>query len=506
MVLELKGISKQFFGNTVLSNIDLGFSPGKIHALVGENGAGKSTLIKIIGGNYHADAGSIFIDGNPVSIATQHQAAELGIHIVYQEYNLVRNMTVLDNILLGREPTGKFHLIKTQEARRQIQNLAEKYSISLDLDRYAADLSSAEAKLAEILRACSYDMRILILDEPTAALGDDDVKALFRLLETLRRQGTAIIYISHRLDEVFRICDSVSVLKDGVLIDTWRTKAIDHDTLITSMVGRELKDIFPPGVSCEYPPEIREEDIALRVDNLGDGGSFHDITFNLKKGEILGIGGMSGHGQRELIRSLFGIHPVVAGSITIGGEGLHLKEPSQAVAWGLAFLSDDRRNEGLAPAQSTALNIAYPSLKLRSRMGIVKRNEDSATVINLIKKLRIKVSSPQQTVRGLSGGNQQRVTLAKWLPMQPRLLLFHEPTLGIDVGAKAEIYSLLREFTREGLSIIMVTSDMLELINMTDRIIVMYEGRIQAKLESGSATEEIIMTAASGKYDSAGNV
>ena len=500
MILEVLGISKLFYGNTVLSDINLGFEKGEIHAIVGENGAGKSTLIKIIGGNYQADAGVLKIDGNPVSINTQHQAAERGIHIVYQEYNLVRNMTVLENILLGNEPDGPFGIIRSTEARNKISDLAKQNAISVDLDKYAGELSSAEAKLTEILRACSNDMRILILDEPTAALNDDDVHSLFELLDKFRKQGIAIIYISHRLDEVFRLCDRVTVLKDGVLVGTWETGEIDHDYLITSMVGRELKDIFPARLLPEQQEAFAESDEpVLEVENLSDGEMFYDISFRLLKGEILGIGGMSGHGQRELIRSLFGMHPVSKGTILINGVPTVLKHPKDAVVNGLVFLSDDRKNEGLALTQPIARNISYPSMKRRSRFSILNRKDDISTVTKLILKLKIKLNSINEIVQGLSGGNQQRVVLAKWLPLNPSIILFHEPTLGVDVGAKADIYALLRNFTREGKAIIMVTSDMLELINMTDRIIVMYEGHIRTIMNSSTATEESVMTAASGE-------
>lgn len=499
MILEAEGVSKQFFGNTVLSNVSLGLEAGEIHAIVGENGAGKSTLIKIIGGNYHADAGTVSIDGARVNIQSQHEAAELGIHIVYQEYNLVRNMTVLENILLGREPVGRNRLIRSAEARNAIRELAERNSIKVDLDKYAGDLSSAEAKLTEILRACSHDMRILILDEPTAALDEDDVHSLFELLRAFRKRGIAIIYISHRLDEVFRLCDRVTVLKDGRLIGTWKTKEITHDVLIRSMVGRELKDIFPMKDHREGAGRTVHDGPALEVEHLTDGEHFHDISFTLFKGEILGIGGMSGHGQRELIRSLFGVHPVRAGTIRVNGVPATFRHPGEAVKRGLVFLSDDRRNEGLAVTQPIFRNIIYPSMQRRSTLGVLNRTENTEIVVDLVQKLRIKLTSIHETVQGLSGGNQQRVVLAKWLPFDPRILLFHEPTLGIDVGAKAEIYALLKGFANEGKSVLMVTSDMLELINMTDRIIVMYEGAVQAVLRSAEATEEVVMAAASGK-------
>lgn len=493
MLLAVNDIVKRFYGVTVLNHVNLSFAGGCIHALVGENGAGKSTLMKIIGGIYHADGGSLSIDGQTVRISDALAAAKAGISIVHQEYNLVSDLSVLDNVMLGKELTGRFGLLDRQRERAFVEDIARKDAIKVDLDKYAGDLSSAEAKIAEILRSCSNDMKLLILDEPTAALDDEDVSGLFSLLRSLKQRGVGVIYISHRLDEVFELCDKVSVLKDGKLVGTWDTAAIDRDFLVKAMVGREITAVFPP-----RPAAIPGGATILETEGLADQDHFHSVDLRVAAGEIVGIGGMSGHGQRELLRCLFGIKRTVDGTIRIDGQPVVLKHPADALKHGLAFLSDDRRNEGLAQQQSVARNIAYPSLKRFHKGGVVRRAVQRTLVEDLVRRLDIKLASHEQRVQNLSGGNQQRVVLAKWLPLEPRVLLLDEPTLGVDVGAKVEIYRILRDLVAQGISIVMVTSDMLELLNISDRILVFYEGTIVAEYPGGQATEELVMAAASG--------
>ena len=495
MLLEVNDIVKRFNAVTVLHHVHLEFHSAEVHALVGENGAGKSTLMKIIGGIYHTDEGAVRIDGNTVHIANANDALRLGISIVHQEYNLVQNMTVLDNIMLGNEITGHLGTLDIQQSRAFIQEIAEKDGITVDLDAYAGDLSSAEAKIAEILRACTRDMKMLILDEPTAALDDEDVAAIFSLIRKLKARGVGIIYISHRLDEVFSICDKASVLKDGKLVGTWHTSEVNRDFLVKAMVGREITAVFPHRPTTN----ISDRKVLLEIEDLSDSNHFNAVSSKLHIGEILGIGGMSGHGQRELLRALFGIDRITRGTIRIGGKLVTINHPADAIRQKIAFISDDRRNEGLAQQQSVARNIAYPSLRQYHTKGIVNEKRQRILVQDLIEQLHIKVASPNQTVQSLSGGNQQRVVLAKWLPMQPQILLLDEPTLGVDIGAKVEIYRILRSLADQGIAILLVTSDMLELLNVSDRILVFYEGSINAEYRGDQATEEIIMAAASGK-------
>jgi ribose transport system ATP-binding protein len=495
MFLELKNITKKFLSITALNNVSISFKKGEVHAIVGENGAGKSTLIKIIAGIYNADNGVIVLDGKEVKIPSPFSASKLGINVVCQEYNLAPNLTVLDNIILGKEPVGKFGRIEKNIARERLEEIINKYALHIDLNKFAADLSAAEAKIAEILKAYISKLEILILDEPTAALTEDDVVSLFRLISILKSRGITIIYISHRLDEVFQICDRVSVLKDGNYIDTFKVSDIDHDSLVKLMVGRELKKLFP----ASNVEKINQKDFVLSLKNLTDSKNFYDVSFDLHEGEIFGIGGMAGQGQREFIRSLFGAQLLTGGEITFKNNKLAINNPKQAVKNSFAFLSDDRRNEGLALTQSILRNISYPSQDKRANYGVIDKQKDKAVVSKYIQDLSIKITSLYQNVQGLSGGNQQRIVIAKWLLVSPQIMLFHEPTLGIDVGAKQDIYKLLRLFAEQGISIIMVTSDMLELLHMSDRICVFYEGRIQAIISNKEATEEKIMKAASGK-------
>ena len=495
MVVEVKDITKQFYGTTVLNDVNLSFAPGEAHALVGENGAGKSTLIKIIGGTYQADTGSILIDGKLVRIPDAHTAIRNGISVVHQEFNLVRDMTVLENVMLGKEPTGHLGNIDQRAARTMVEDVINRDGIRVDLDRYAGDLSAAEAKIAEILKACIDDMGLLILDEPTAALNNEEVTVLFSLIETFKKRGVGIIYISHRIEEIFQFCEKVSVLKDGYCVGTWPTSAINRDFLIASMVGRKLTDIFPERIHNFGP----DDPVTFAAHSISDGHHFHDVSFTLRKGEILGIGGMSGQGQREMIRALFGVHKLISGELHLNGKSVQIRSPFDAMRNRMAFLSDDRRNEGLAQEQSVSKNIAYPTLNNYSRLGIIRNGKQTQKVDSLIDQLNIKVASTNQSVKGLSGGNQQRVVLAKWLPLNPLILLFHEPTLGVDVGAKMEIYAILRELTIQGISIIMVTSDMIELLQISDRICVFYEGRIIAEYPWQIVTEELVMAAAIGR-------
>lgn len=495
MFLEVKKITKKFLDITALNDVSISFKKGEVHAIVGENGAGKSTLIKIIGGIYHAENGVILFNGKEVKISSPFEASKFGINIVCQEYNLVPNLSVLDNIILGKEPVGQFGKINKAVAKKHLEEIIEKYALHINLNKFAGDLSAAEAKIAEILKAYISKLEILILDEPTAALTDDDVTSLFNLIGILKSRGITVIYISHRLEEVFQICDRVSVLKDGFYIDTFNTSEINHDLLVKLMVGRELKEMFP----ARNTEQLNTKEVVLSVKNISDDTHFYNVSFDLHEGEILGIGGMAGHGQREFIRSLFGFHSLTSGEFIFNNKKIEINNPQTAVKNGFAFLSDDRRNEGLALPQSILRNISYPSQDKRTTFGIIHKQQDRTVVLKLVKQLSIKLTSIDQNVQGLSGGNQQRIVIAKWLLVSPQIMLFHEPTLGIDVGAKQEVYKLLRLFTKEGISIIMVTSDMLELLHMSDRICVFYEGKIKAMIPSCEATEEIIMRAASGK-------
>ena len=495
-ILQVRGITKKFPGVVALRDVSISFARGEVHALVGENGAGKSTLIKIIAGKYHPDGGEILFDDKPVTIAGPQQALLLGTSVVYQEYNLIPKMTVLENVMLGREPLKSCRGIDWKAARAAVEGLLARIGISLELDRYVAELGAAEAKIVEILKALAAHAELLIMDEPTAALPEQEVESLFRVVRSLREAGVTVIYISHRIEEIFSVADRVSVLKDGELVGTFAVRDLDHDRLIRSMVGRELKELFP----VRRP--FAGESVVLSATELCDGGILDHVSVELRRGEILGIGGMTGNGQRELIRALFGAHRLTKGSIRFEGREVRIDSPHQALRLGMGFIPDDRRNEGLSVTQSVARNLALPSLHLRQIAGVIRRRQERKLVDELIRSFDIKVASMADPAESMSGGNQQRVVIGKWLPLNPKVLLFHEPTLGIDVGAKAEMYNLMQALTAEGVSILMVTSDMIELLNVPDRILVFWEGRISAEFTRKEATEEAVMFAASGKHGS----
>jgi rhamnose transport system ATP-binding protein len=492
MVLEVRHLSKRFPGVVALDDVSLTLKTGEVHAIVGENGAGKSTLIKTIAGRYRPDAGEILLNGGPVTIADPLKASLMGISVVYQEYNLVPMLTVLDNVLLGREPMTSFGRIDRAAARRTVAELSERMGIMVSPDAYVRDLGAAEAKTVEIMKALAASAEVLILDEPTAALPEKDVASLFRVIRSLRESGVAILYISHRLDEIFAIADRVTVLKDGRLVGTWPVTEINHDFLVRSMVGRELRDVFPARGMRPGAP------VVLAGSDLSDGHMLHGVCLEVREGEILGIGGMTGNGQRECIRALFGAHRLRTGSFRFRGLPVRIEGPSEAMKLGLGFIPDDRRNEGLSVTQSVQRNIALPSLQMRQDFGVVRRAEERQTAERVARELELKITSVLQPVSSMSGGNQQRVVIGKWLPLNPKVLLFHEPTLGVDVGAKAEIYRLMRDLSGQGVAIVMVTSDMIELLNVPDRILVFYEGRVAAEFEGTLATEEAVMFAASG--------
>jgi ribose transport system ATP-binding protein len=497
MFLELRGVTKTFPGVVALNGVDIGFAKGEIHALVGENGAGKSTLIKIIGGKYQPDSGEVFFKDRRVRITDPLKALELGISTVYQEYNLIPNLKVIENILLGSEPIAGLWRIDWKKAEELCRDLMARMDVDVNLHQYASELGAAEAKMIEILKALVANAAVVIMDEPTAALPEHEVDSLFTLIRSLKGSGVTVIYISHRIEEIFAVADRVSVLKDGNMVGTHALKEIDRDRLIKLMIGRELKDIYPPRKEttggAKKPP-----DVMLSVRSLGDGGRLRGITFDLHGGEILGIGGMTGNGQRELIRALFGAHRTVTGRIFFEGREVAIDSPRKALRLGIGFIPDDRRNEGLAVTQPVRSNIALPSLHLRQRGGVIQGKREKSVVEETVKTLDIRLTSVSQRVQNLSGGNQQRVVIAKWIPLNPKLLLFHEPTLGIDVGAKLEIYRLIHRFTELGVSVVMVSSDMMELLNVPDRILVLFEGSISGEFTRAEASEEAVMYAASG--------
>lgn len=497
-VLEMRGITKSFPGVKALSNVDFACRKGEVHALIGENGAGKSTLMKILAGAYSPDSGQIFLDGKQVSINNPQEAIALGIAVIYQELNLVPYLTSIDNVLLGHEKKDKLGFIDMkrhrEEAIRWLNELGE--NIITDYDVPVHQLSIAQQQMVEIAKALSLKANIIVMDEPSATLTDREMDILFEIIRKLKEKGVTIIYISHRLEELFIICDRVTVLRDGQLIDSLDTAGIDKAGLICKMIGREMDKTFPPREPC-----VKDENL-LEVKNLSTKGLIKDISFVLKKGEILGISGLVGSGRTELVRAIFGADQAESGDIYIAGKKARIKHPGHAVKLGLGLATEDRKGQGLFLDLSIRENAMISALgKVSSAGGFLDLKEELTQVLKYIKGLNIRTSNHDKKVQELSGGNQQKVVLAKWLMTDAKILILDEPTRGIDVGAKFEIYCLMNELVRMNIGIIMISSELPEVIGMSDRILVMHEGRITGEVPAAEATEERIMWHATGNTD-----
>lgn len=488
VVLETKNICKSFYDNKVLENVNFSCVAGEIHTLVGENGAGKSTLMKIISGVHKQTSGEFYINGERMEFDTTLQAQEAGVSIIHQEFNLVPYLTVYENMFLGRLLTQKNGLTDIAEMRKQTKELAEKMEVELDPDMRVKDLTVAQQQMLEIMKAINLETQIIIMDEPTAALTLVEVEALFKMTRKLKAEGKTIIYISHRLNEVFEISDRVTVLKDGATMGTTRVEDTTKKEVVNMMVGRQMGNIFPERDGMTFTQPVLKVE-GLRIKEEQDG-----FTFTLKEGEILGITGLEGQGQRELVRVLFGLHRALDGTISIDGKPVKINSTKAAMKQGISFLTDDRKIEGLCLGLPIYNNISLPIIRKLKRRGMILSSYEQAETQQYMDSINIKATSCAQTVKTLSGGNQQKVLLAKCLANKPRILIVHEPTRGIDVAAKVEIYNLLRRLSREEkISIIMVSSDLMEVINVSDRVLVVYDGRINGEMDGGEATEESIM-------------
>ena len=494
VILEVKGITKLFPGVRALNKVNFNLYESEIRALVGENGAGKTTFVKILSGAYQPDEGEIYLRGKKVVIPDPYQAQQMGISIVYQELNLIPYMSVARNILLGREPRTSFGFVNTSELIKRAKELMEILEIDLDPESFIYELPVAQQQMVAIVRALSVNPDILILDEPTASLSEHEVEHLFKVMMNLKKRGVGIIFISHRLEEVFQVADSVTVLKDGEVVATKSIKEINQDKLIKMMVGREFVNIFP-----QKTPITTKKEAVFSIRGLTKKGVLKNINIDLFKGEIVTIAGLQGQGQRELVRAIFGILPVDKGEIYLEGKKIKITNPRDAIKAGIGFLSDDRKTEGLILCRSIRENISLPTLKRRGVWGFVKRKEEKEAVISQVKALDIRTTSIEQEAQFLSGGNQQKVIIAKWLLSNPKVIIFDEPTIGIDVGTKIEIYHRLRKLAQEGTGILIVSSDMIEIIGMSDRVLVMFEGEIVAEIPAEKISEEKIMAAAAGE-------
>ena len=490
-VLALRGIRKAFPGVVALDGVDLALQPGEVHVLLGENGAGKSTLMKIISGAVPRDAGEIRVQGEPVEIANPRAAQALGIGIIYQELNLIPHLSAGENIFLGREPRLAPGVIDQRRLLHDAQEQLADLGVALNAAWPVHRLSVAQQQMVEIAKALSLEARVLIMDEPTSALTTQEIKELFTAIRRLKALGVAIVYISHRMEEIFAIGDRVTVLRDGRHVGTRALGETTMTELVRLMVGRELADHFPQ-------QRVAAGEEVLRVAGLRRDGVLHDISFALRRGEVVGLAGLMGSGRTELARAIFGADPLDGGKIFVRGNETAIRSPRAAIDLGLGLLTEDRKHQGLVLVLSVQENICLPSVPQLARLGVMQAARETAATAARIAELHIKTPGPQQRVGHLSGGNQQKVVLAKWLCTEASILIFDEPTRGIDVGAKVEIYQLMHQLAARGAAILMISSELPEVLGMSDRILVMHAGRIAGEFERAEATPEKLLAAALG--------
>ncbi len=488
-ILELKNITKSFSGVEVLHQVSFSLEPREVHALLGENGAGKSTLVKVMTGFHQADAGEIYLNGEQVQFGDTHESRQAGIAAIYQELSLFPDLDVAENIFVGRQPTTLGGRIDWRKLYAEADKLLASLGVHLELKQKARSLSIAQQQMVEIARAFSINARILIMDEPTSSLTLHEVDDLFRLVRRLRAEGTAILFISHRLEELFTLADRVTVLRDGAYVGTRPIKEVTRDDLIRMMVGRTITDLFPK-------QEVKAGKVVLKVDHLTRDGAFRDISFDLREGEILGIAGLVGAGRTNVARAIFGVEPPTSGSIQLNGKEIQISSPQQAIGLGLAYVPEDRQLHGLIPQMNITANISLPMIQEYARRGWLQEKVERSSAFNAARQIEVRANNIWQKARELSGGNQQKVVLAKWLSTKPKILILDEPTRGIDVGTKAAVHALMSKLASEGLAILMISSELPEVLGMSDRIIVMHEGYMTGHFTRAEATQEKIISAA----------
>lgn len=483
-ILELKHITKKFSGVTALNDVSIDVNKGEVLALIGENGAGKSTLIKVIAGAHLPTDGEMWFDGRKMENMSPSMAKEAGISVIYQEHNLMKHLTVAENVFFGKE-IKKGVLLNKAAMNEACAKLIEELGIDMDPKRTVKDLSIAGQQLVEIMKAVSSEIKFLIMDEPTAPLTNTEIDKIFEIVDRLKERGVSILYISHRLEEVFKISDRITVLRDGQTITTMNTADANVPLLIKYMVGHEIGQDYPERTTETGGPVLEVRGFTNHF--------VHDCSFTLNKGEILGLAGLVGAGRTELARAIFGADPVSAGTLKLNRKEIRIKNPRQAIAQGIGLITEDRKNQGLLLNMGIDYNVVYASLERIAKAGVINRTKERNVAEQYAKAMEIKAYSLAQPVKTLSGGNQQKVVLGKWLATLSDILIFDEPTRGIDVGAKAEIYQLMRNLIDEGKSIIMISSEMPELIGMSDRILVMQNGRIAGELTRSAVTQERIL-------------
>jgi ribose transport system ATP-binding protein len=491
-VLEMKDVTKRFPGVLALDSVQLNLRPGEVLCLVGENGAGKSTLMKILAGAQPLDSGQILLSGQSVTIKSPHHAQQLGVSMIYQEFNLSPYLSVAENIFLGREPRiGKSPFINWTKMYNDARDILKRIRVDLDVRKPVNECSVAQQQMVEIAKAISFNSKIIVMDEPSATLTDHELVALFDLIRGLKKEGIGMIYISHRLEEIFEIGDRLTVMRDGQYVDTRDVKDINKDDIIRMMVGRELTNEFPKEIF-----EIGEERLAVK--NLSRRGAFENVTFALHKGEIVGLTGLVGAGRTEVARAIFGADAIDGGQLCLDGKDVAVRSPQEAIRFGIGLLTEDRKNQGLILGMTVRENTSIANLKELVKFLFIDRKRERSIAEKYVKDLQIKTPSVEQTAQNLSGGNQQKVVLAKWLFTESKILIFDEPTRGIDVGAKVEIYKLMNELVREGVAVLMISSELPEVLGMCDRVLVMHEGKLAGELSRAEATQERIMKLATG--------
>jgi inositol transport system ATP-binding protein len=494
-LLKMTNIVKEFPGVRAVDNVSMEVAGSEIHGLLGENGAGKSTLLKILSGAHQPDAGTIELDGQPITLENPISAQQKGITTIYQEFNLVPQLTIAENVFIGREPrrTG---LLNWREMAAQTKALTDRLGISLDPMTLVRDLSVAEQQMVEIARALSTQSRLIIMDEPTSALSDNEVALLFQIMRDLKKQGLSIIFVTHRLEEVHEICDRITVLRDGRNAGEADVKDIKIPDIIRMMVGRTIDDLY------QGQHERQPGAVTLSVRGLTRRGNAQDavaivldnISFDVSRGEIVGLAGLVGAGRTEIARAIFGADPFSNGEILIEGKRVNIKSPEDAIRCGIGLVPEDRKQQALFLSQAVRRNISIAALGRLLRLGVfVRENEESAMIEEYRKALNIRMTSPEQLVANLSGGNQQKVVIARWMALRPKVLIVDEPTRGIDVGAKAEVHTLLHQMAQQGIAIVMISSELPEILGMSDRIITIREGRLTGEIERKDATEERLM-------------
>lgn len=491
MQIEMRGIDKSFGGNAVLKNAGFLLDDGEIHALMGENGAGKSTLMKILTGVYTKDAGQVIVDGKEVCYNNPQEAEKAGIVFIHQELNVLFDLTVEENMFLGKEIKKVFGICDRKAMRKRVQEILDMLGVDIDPTQRMDELSIGQQQMIEIAKALMVDAKVLIMDEPTAALTQSETEVLFKVVNSLRKKGVSIVYISHRMEEIFELCDRITILRDGTYIDTKRIADIDMNDIVKMMIGREIGERYPVRNS-------KIGDVAFEVKNLNCPGTFENVSFEVHAGEVLGVSGLMGAGRTEIMQAIFGNMPNVTGQLLLDGKEIKNKNPQQAIQNGIGFITEDRKVEGLMLEESIMKNISLANLGRISNGGVINKKKEQELVNKGIEELRIRCFGPQHECNNLSGGNQQKVIFAKWIYTNPKVLILDEPTRGVDIGAKKEIYNIINELAAKGVAIIMVSSELPEVLGMSDRVMVVREGEVRGILNKEEANQESIMTLATG--------